>query len=451
MKEKISKGLLLNTLFIALTFLWTGSVYLSWTEHLALLADSNVTYIVTEVGGYVTQIIGLILFSLLVYYDRRILKNLLIVIFMILDGLCIIPVVFSDSAQTVIISGMMMNLFHGLIAGYYITRLSVFVQKNRRGICFGAGYAAGSIGSYLLSLPNGGRFLASGLVGMVYLLMIACSCVLIMFMYKNDAEADDMAQAANVTVNSVCKLTAVVIFLLCLTTQLQFFFPAKAFINQSLKLEFARMFYAVGLILAAVVNDKNRGAGLILALLSISFSVLSINMSQIPLLLVPLAIIRYIVTGFWAVYRIVAFIDLADDNSSLLFMSAFGLLIGRMGEATGAMMGYLLRDRQLELAVVSAVLFGLSIISAFLLYTIRYGSVPAAAAENRSERFFAQYDISLREQQIFKLIIEGKTNIEAANALYISESTVKFHVKNLLRKTECKNRKELIRKFQGYS
>ena len=33
--------------------------------------------------------------------------------------------------------------------------------------------------------------------------------------------------------------------------------------------------------------------------------------------------------------------------------------------------------------------------------------------------------------------------MEAAELLYVSESTIKFHIRNLLRKTGCRNRVEL--------
>jgi len=42
------------------------------------------------------------------------------------------------------------------------------------------------------------------------------------------------------------------------------------------------------------------------------------------------------------------------------------------------------------------------------------------------------------------VIKEGKTNLETAKALYISESTVKSHIQSLLSKAGVKNRTELI-------
>jgi len=58
-----------------------------------------------------------------------------------------------------------------------------------------------------------------------------------------------------------------------------------------------------------------------------------------------------------------------------------------------------------------------------------------------------EYELSSRESDVFGLVINGRSNSEIASDLYIAESTVKFHVKNIFRKTSCTNRTELMKKF----
>ena len=57
------------------------------------------------------------------------------------------------------------------------------------------------------------------------------------------------------------------------------------------------------------------------------------------------------------------------------------------------------------------------------------------------------YDLSSREMDVLNLLVDGATNTEIAGKLFISENTVKFHVSNLLKKTNAKSRKELSSKF----
>lgn len=68
---------------------------------------------------------------------------------------------------------------------------------------------------------------------------------------------------------------------------------------------------------------------------------------------------------------------------------------------------------------------------------------------DRIQAFASRYDLSQREADIFRLISQGSTNKEIAEKLYISENTVKFHVRNLLRKTDCGKRKELLALYES--
>ena len=52
--------------------------------------------------------------------------------------------------------------------------------------------------------------------------------------------------------------------------------------------------------------------------------------------------------------------------------------------------------------------------------------------------------LSARELDTLKLIAENLSNQEIAEALYISITTVKTHVRNILLKLEAKNRNEAV-------
>lgn len=52
-------------------------------------------------------------------------------------------------------------------------------------------------------------------------------------------------------------------------------------------------------------------------------------------------------------------------------------------------------------------------------------------------------DLTRRELEVFALVIKGYSNQAIANELYIAESTVKKHMKSILKKTQCENREVL--------
>jgi len=49
-----------------------------------------------------------------------------------------------------------------------------------------------------------------------------------------------------------------------------------------------------------------------------------------------------------------------------------------------------------------------------------------------------------REQEVLEELAKGKTNREISTALYISENTVNYHMKNILSKLHLKNRSQVI-------
>ena len=53
----------------------------------------------------------------------------------------------------------------------------------------------------------------------------------------------------------------------------------------------------------------------------------------------------------------------------------------------------------------------------------------------------------MREVDVLQLMADGKTNGDIARALFVSEGTVKFHVKNILRKLNASNRAEATSRY----
>jgi len=66
------------------------------------------------------------------------------------------------------------------------------------------------------------------------------------------------------------------------------------------------------------------------------------------------------------------------------------------------------------------------------------------SAKTESPEYDGQdINLSEREMEIARLVAQGASNKEIAEALFISESTTKVHVKHILNKLELKNRQQL--------
>jgi DNA-binding CsgD family transcriptional regulator len=87
---------------------------------------------------------------------------------------------------------------------------------------------------------------------------------------------------------------------------------------------------------------------------------------------------------------------------------------------------------------------GLSIVFArhIMKYYLSHASRQTASEPN--DRFFALYNISPREQEVVPLILQGSSNQQIADTLFISPNTVKTHVRNIYAKLGVKNRVEFL-------
>lgn len=94
--------------------------------------------------------------------------------------------------------------------------------------------------------------------------------------------------------------------------------------------------------------------------------------------------------------------------------------------------GYLLKDapRQEIIAAIRAVHAG-----------ERY--IPAHVATKMAEHL-ARPELTEREAETLRLIAEGKSNKEIGTAMFISEGTVKTHVKSVLAKLDAMSRTEAV-------
>lgn len=341
-----------------------------------------------------------------------------------------------------------MNFLHGVIAGYYLMLLSACVPEKHRGKAFGFAYAFGSIGTWILSLLLGGKFLQSKLVIIVYLFLIAISFVLIEFaevVPKKDEEYDkgELIRSPGLW------LILLFIVLLTFTKSVGFTFPL-ADIRGIVNVEFSRAFYALGLIAAGIINDKSRKFGAGLAFISIIFPFIAIALNDNPSVVTVMWILGYLFLGLLAVYRIIVVSDIAGKHTYLLHLAGAGLMAGRIGDMTGTLVGILLKNNTVLLLTITGI--AAIIVIPFFLYIYQRLYIPIVTEEKslqtRYDEFELKYGLSGRECEVFRLLIDGRSNPEVADKLFISESTVKFHVSNILKKTTCHNRTEVTALFK---
>ena len=106
--------------------------------------------------------------------------------------------------------------------------------------------------------------------------------------------------------------------------------------------------------------------------------------------------------------------------------------------------GYLLKKAEPE-ELISAILHiarGEVIVSPLMATKLltEFKDLTAGAEKESVEK--ADADLSPREGEVLQLVAQGSTNKEIADSLFISENTVKTHLKNIMEKLHLANRSQ---------
>jgi DNA-binding NarL/FixJ family response regulator len=61
----------------------------------------------------------------------------------------------------------------------------------------------------------------------------------------------------------------------------------------------------------------------------------------------------------------------------------------------------------------------------------------------RLEAKHVKSDLTIKEEEVLRLVAGGSTNKEIASSLHISDNTVKYHLRNIMEKLHFKNRAQM--------
>lgn len=444
-KDHLRPGECRQLLFVALCFGLCSAVYLSWLDRLVTLAGTQAADWWSLVAGYLLQAAGVGVTALTLRRGAAAERQGGFLLALLSFMAVAVPTLVTGSLTGVIVFGLLMNALCGVIAGYYLLAVAAGVSEQKRSAVFGGGYAIATVAVGLLALAGRGALLHGRFALLLYAAAFAGLAVFTRrYMPFRPAETEQKPdKAASLPLVLACG----VVFLVSLVKNLGFGFPSTD-IEAGLIPEISRLPYALGLIAAGLINDKNRRYGMLCTLSALIVPFLMLGLAGEPVSSTIFWGLDYIFFAFFTVFRTVLFLDLAA-RSGRWALAPLGLLLGRAGDAAGTALNLLLAGHQPALIALAGALFVPSVFLLYRLYRQVYEpeAVRARSEEEVFEEFCLRHDLSARERDIFRMLAANSSNTEIADRLYISENTVKFHVRNVLQKTGCKNRLELQRKY----
>ena len=466
--------------WIGLCFTLTSAIYLSWVHLLAEKSAGSLTEWISLVGGYLMQALGMAFTAFYCRGYRAFRFQRLFTPVILLMAVTSVTTLCSESFPMAILFGLVMNILFGVVSGVYLCVMSYRTDSDLFGLVFSGGYAAANTAVCLLSLVDGGNLIRSRYALLIYL---PAAVLLLIFtgrltvhaepgkelysriekkaseeiisdkiqhisgrrnMLKNQAAVQDGRYVRNLL------LAGTGILLVSMVKNLGFSFPSED-IRNGLMPELSRLAYSIGLVTAGLIIDRKRKYGLICTIFALIVPFLMLSLSKEPVPGAILWILDYLFYGFVSVFRVVLFLDIARESGQWE-LAGLGLFAGRIGDTAGTAVNLILTAHNVALIAVTTLLFFPAVVLLFVIYQKLYEpEMPRQKSDQELfEEFCMQNDFSNREKQIFRLLADGSTNGEIAAVCFISENTVKFHVKNILQKTGCKNRIELQNKYYRY-
>ena len=211
---------------------------------------------------------------------------------------------------------------------------------------------------------------------------------------------------------------------------------------------FSRLSYCAGSIAAGYFADRNRLYLPLAALFAKAQDILDIWVGQEQVLYYPLHYFGDFMNGFFTLFIILVFIDLAAHRPSLKPWAVTGRSLQMFTVSVATVFGAFILDADklfFTLLYVLAIVGCLVIV--FYSSALRFTLDSAAAAVPPplpAPDYCARYGLTQRESEVLDGILSGQSIAEISEALFISQRTVKFHITKLLRKTGATSQKELL-------
>ena len=414
--------------------------------HLATIPSPVSVEFVTLVCSYLVQALGVGMFLACSQRRPALVGARACACFAGLYVLVLVPAMLSRSLVVVLLAGAIINLLCGIVQAFYLSCIAGSVEKNRRGTVFGVGYSMTTLAGWALDKFAGG-VLMQGVFGLVVCGALAALATLLML--KSPAvTTTDQGSSQPLQGNNVVLLACLLVVLVSLINNLGYGFP-HADVLEGVDLTASRLFYGAGLVVAGIASDRNRAYGMLCCACSLVVPLASLALAGARVPATALWAIGYLLSGFFSVFRVTLLADLSA-NMGHPELSGAGLMFGRVGDALGTAICLALSPNPIVLISLTCAFFAVTL-PLFYVFQQRMeqqADEETAVQESPSkqelfEGFASCHELSERQQEVLRLMLDGQTNQQIASKLVVSENTVKFHVRNVLKKTGCKNRAEL--------
>lgn len=438
-----------------ITFLTYFVMCLMYYSQIYLLGEyysGDIIFAITDGWAYLMQALGMFVMIAIFaknpnrYGSKKFASALMIAMVPI-----IVVSVLVKSGPVIFAMMLLLNFAIGFATAFYFGLMVQYLPQNQRLMSFAVAYAIGTIAMWALGKVSS-ESLTSNYIIYVDTALILLNVYLFMSFKDLDKSCNPGAKPSLTPLSSVIKdnwVLVAVVFLMSALSVLGSSDNVALTTDMGFSLLDVRALYGIGLIICAFIYAKSSKSGAIVTMASLVLPFVALGILHVAYASLAVCLITFIALGFYAVYRAGVFMDITDDLNLVPVFSVFGLAVSRISDAITVIGFTLFYPKYFPVSfIVAGIIFIPLIILFFIMFTKNDSS--NENLDLKKSRFAEYHDLTRREEEITYYISQGKSNGEIAALVNLSESTVRFHVANILKKTGLSSRNEVSRAFHKF-
>lgn len=443
------KNFIQITLITFVTYFIMSQMYYTQIYLMEEYYSGTTIFAITDGWAYLMQALGMLVMIALFNKKPQIYGNKVFVSGAMVAMIPLIIVsVLVKSGAVIFAMMLILNFVIGFATAFYFGLMVQYLPQNNRLMSFAIAYALGTIAMWALSKVSA-NILTSNYIILVDIVLVIFNVYLFMsFENLNSCCNSNEKNASSLT--SVMKSNKTLIAIVFLMSVLSVLGSSDnvALTSDEVGLSIldVRALYGIGLITCAWIYAKNKGIGSIVTMASLVLPFVALGMLHVAYASVIVCLITFIALGFYSVYRAGVFMDITSELNLIPVFAVFGLAVSRISDAVTVVAFTYLYPKYFPVSfIVSGIVF-IPLIILFFASFIKNGNM-IEDADTKKSLFAETHDLTRREEEIAHYISQGKTNGEIAALINLSESTVRFHVANILKKTGLRSRTDVSRAY----
>jgi len=418
-------------------------------------------------------------------FARLFSKKSLLAAFCLVYWLSGVMSLLSTDATVYIVSMCLSALLSGIIGGAAYFSIYADIPKWRRGRVIGAGLLFGTLIHYFVELLRN----LSG----VYFIYIFSAVFLIasasIYLLLSGSSHSNLAVEKGNGETTVIYGNFKMLFLILIASTITICYLSSVYEGimtavstgehsayELFLLRNTKLLFCVSAEVAGLIADlRGRQYISVITIAVMTFLIFDVFLLNYPVIKFINWIVLFTGAGFLAMFVTLNFIDIAGQTKKPAIWAGGGRMIKHSVTALGSVAGTMLWNNSDSGNIFVILQYLILLIALIFLLFQHYRIVTEnvhsvaiseitgdekqaaqfqslvrpkeACADDIMQEITKIYGLTEREGQILIFIFSGAQIKDIAKELYITERTVKFHITNILKKTECRNQRELISRF----